>query len=125
MGDLYFIHGAKIDVCDYCGQEGAVQTGSMEKDYFNEEIIFKCFNCIQKDKRKEIVTPLTQQDADKAGWCDHGRRSLSQGRAKSSGKPWRKEDCPIKQCEPIWWYWYWNGTLGYWISPREPNDYMY
>lgn len=131
MGELHFLHGLKIDVCDYCQQEGAVQTGLMTKDSFNEEVIFKCFNCLEKDRREQqrqirqdLPTALMPEDQNKAGWCDHGRRTLSQGLAKSSGKPWRKEDCPIKKCEPIWWYWWYNGAVGYWISPRESNDYL-
>jgi len=124
MGELHFLHGAQIDICDFCKKESAVQTGSMTRDIFNEEIIFKCFECIQKGRPKEEVEPLTKEDNNKAGWCLHGRRSLSQGKARSSGKPWRKEDCPEKICSPIWWHWYWTGAMGYWISPREPEDYL-
>lgn len=122
MGDLYFIHGAKLDICDYCNQEGAVQSGSMIKDVFNEEVIFKCFNCLEKDRRESLPKSLTPEEQNQAGYCDHGRRTLSQGLAKSTGKPWRKEDCPVRKCEPIWWHW--NGQIKYWISPRENNDYL-
>jgi hypothetical protein len=122
MGDLYFIHGAKLDICDYCNQEGAVQSGSMIKDVFNEEVIFKCFNCLEKDRRESLPNSLTPEDQNQAGYCDHGRRTLSQGLAKSTGKPWRKEDCPVRKCEPIWWYW--NSQIKHWISPRENNDYL-
>jgi hypothetical protein len=122
MGDLYLIRGAKLDICDYCQQYGSVESGQMTKDSFNEEVIFKCFNCLEADRRKDIPAALTPEDQNKAGWCDHGRRTMSQGLAKSSGKPWRKEDCSAKVCEPIWWYW--QSQIRCWISPRENNDYL-
>jgi len=122
MGDLIYLHNVKVDICDYCQQYGVESIGQMSKDIFNEAVIFKCFNCLSVDKDSDIPTALSPQDQNKAGWCEHGRRTLSQGMAKSTGKPWRKEDCPVKVCRPIWWYW--QGQIRCWISPRENNDYL-
>ena len=62
MGELYFIHGAKLDICDYCQQYGSVESGKMTKDSFNQEVIFKCFNCLEADRRKDLPEPLLPED---------------------------------------------------------------
>jgi hypothetical protein len=48
MGEMFIIRNAKLDLCDYCNQQGSVESGQYVKDAYGENMIFACFNCLVK-----------------------------------------------------------------------------
>jgi len=52
MGEMFIIHNAKLDLCDYCEQQGSVDGGEYVKDVYGENAIFKCFNCLVKEGKR-------------------------------------------------------------------------
>lgn len=48
MGEMFIVPNAKLDVCDYCQQQGSVEYGQYTKDNYGENMLFKCLNCLVK-----------------------------------------------------------------------------
>jgi len=53
VGEMFISRTEKLDICDYCNQQGSVSGGQYTRNSYGEIMIFKCFNCLVKEGKRK------------------------------------------------------------------------